>query len=128
MDVHHIVGDGVSTPLLFQRLDALYQGQTVPVPLTYKDYCVWRAALPGQEEEAAHWARRLAPLPEPLELPTDFPRDHQFDFRGGCHTFALSAADSEVCRAFCQAHQLTPFMYFAAVLGLLLARLSARPT
>ena len=126
VDVHHIVGDGVSTPLLFQRLDALYQGQTVPVPLTYKDYCVWRAALPGQEEEAAHWARRLAPLPEPLELPTDFPRDHQFDFRGGCHTFALSAADSEACRAFCQAHQLTPFMYFAAVFGLLLARLSGK--
>lgn len=126
VDVHHIIGDGVSTPLLFQRLDALYQGQTVPVRLTYKDYCVWRAALPGQMEEAAHWAERLAPLPEPLDLPTDFPREHRFDFQGGCHTFVLNSADAQRCRAFCQAHRLTPFMYFSAVFGLLLSRLSGK--
>jgi amino acid adenylation domain-containing protein len=126
MDVHHIVGDGVSTPVMLRRLNGFYAGETAEeLPLTYKDYAVWRESLPDDDAVAA-WKERLTPLPPPLDMPADLPRPHPFDFRGGMCRFTLPDELEAKCDEFCRARELTPFMLFAAAYGLLLSRASGR--
>lgn len=125
IDVHHIVGDGVSTPIMLRRLDALYAGASAAPEFTYKDYCCYRS-LNKDERSADAWAEHLSPLPSPLELPTDMSRPHPFDFRGGAVSFALSPADSDACRRLCREKELTPYMLFAAAFALVLSRVSGR--
>lgn len=126
MDVHHIVGDGVSTPILLKRLDRLYAGTDVrPPAFTYKDYCCYMRGKDGESGLSA-WLEHLAAPPAPLDLPTDMPRPHPFDFKGGAYTFSLPENIAAGCRDLCQEKELTPFMLFAAAFGLLLSRVSGR--
>ena len=126
LDSHHIVGDGLSTPVLLARLDDLYQGRRPQVPLTYKDYA-WAQAQ-REEDHASYefWQEQLLPLPEPLDLPTDQPRPREFDFRGEVYSRALDPRLGEALDAYCRTGGLTPFMVFFAAYGLLLCRLAGR--
>jgi amino acid adenylation domain-containing protein len=126
IDVHHIVGDGVSTPLMLKRLNALYCGGELPPPeLTYKDYCVWREGG-GDGTGLEDWKKHLLPLPEKLDMPADLPRPHPFDFKGGVCEFTLPDELAARCDSFCAERELTPFMLFSAAWGLLLSRASGK--
>lgn len=125
VDFHHIVSDGISTPLLIHRLDDFYNGAGSPPTLTYKDYCV-ALEQRGTSYAADTWIETLKDLPGALDLPTDLPRPRPFDFKGADITFKLSPDLSARCLSFCQTTQLTPFMFFSAAFGLLLANLSGK--
>ena len=127
MNLHHIIGDGLTTPILLSRLDALYRGQTAaPQPLTYLDYAWQLAQKAGRPDRLDYWTTRLADLPEALELPGDFSRNHEFDFRGGTVTHTLSRTLSEACDTFCTQKGISPYMFFLGAFGILLSRLSGK--
>lgn len=129
VDSHHIIGDGMSTPLVMERLDALYKGEepTNP-PVDYLDF----AYSQGEEEKtcsdenAAYWRKALTPLPEPLELPTDFARPLAFDFKGAQLGFSLTADFSDRCDRYCEESRITPFMLFVGAYSILLSRMSGK--
>ncbi|HEY0023408.1 MAG TPA: amino acid adenylation domain-containing protein, partial [Longimicrobium sp.] len=90
--MHHVVGDGWSTGVLFRELGALYAAEACGVPaalpgleVQYADYAAWqREHLRGEvlEGHLAFWKERLAGAPTLLELPTDRPRPAVQGFRG----------------------------------------------
>lgn len=124
MDVHHIVGDGVSTPLMMKRLDEFYRGGDAKPPrLTYRDYCVFRSKTDYSGDVAA-WAAHLSPLPAALELPGDLPKPRPFDFKGGLYSFELPAETGKACDRLCRERELTSFMLFISAYALLLSRVS----
>ena len=125
IDVHHIVGDGVSTPIMLKRLDALYGGALCAPEYTYKDYCCYLCEK-GADTALNAWAEHLSPVPAPLDLPADTARPHPFDFKGGAVRFSLPDELARDCREKCRESELTPFMLFAAAFGLLLGRVSGR--
>ena len=127
LNIHHIIGDGLTTPILLSRLDGLYRGQAPEAqPLNYLDYA-WHLAQKVQEAERLdYWTGRLANLPEPLELPGDFPRPHTFDFRGGSVSLVISPELSARCDTFCAQKGISPYMLFLAAFGVLLSRLSGK--
>jgi amino acid adenylation domain-containing protein len=126
IDVHHIVGDGVSTPIMLRRLDALYSGAENAAPeYTYKDYCCYLRAK-GDGDALSAWAEHLSPTPAPLDLPGDAARPRPFDFRGGALRFTLSDAEAEACRGLCRDKELTPFMLFSAAYALMLSRAAGK--
>jgi len=126
LNLHHIIGDGLTTPILLSRLDALYRGQTLPQSrLSYLDYA-WKLSQAADSKQLDYWKDALSPLPEPLELPGDFPRPHTFDFRGGTASLALSPALSDACDAFCKEKGVSPYMFFLCAFGVLLSRLSGK--
>lgn len=127
LNIHHIIGDGLTTPILLSRLDALYRGQTAaPQALTYLDYAWHLSQSADQPGRLDYWKERLTALPEPLELPSDFPRSHTFDFCGNTISHALSRELSDACDAFCVKKGVSPYMFFLAAFGLLLSRLSGK--
>ena len=127
LNIHHIIGDGLTTPVLLSRLDRLYRGETLPAqPLTYLDYAWHLAQQEAGDGRLDYWKERLSPLPEPLELPGDFTRTRDFDFRGRTISHTLSPELSRACDDFCARKGVSPYMFFLAAFGLLLSRLSGK--
>ena len=127
LNIHHIIGDGLTTPILLSRLDELYRGQSLPkASLNYLDYAWYLTQQKDTEVHLPYWKEHLADLPEPLDIPSDFPRSHEFDFKGDTVSFSLSRELSESCDAFCTRKGISPYMFFLGVFGLLMSRLSGK--
>lgn len=129
IDLHHIICDGISSPLLLKRLDALYSKEHEDVEaeaLTYLDYaCYWEQNSKQTDPDTAdYWKRVLSIEGEPMALPTDNARPRRFDYLGQKQEFCLTAELSAACDAFCDAHGISAYMLFAGVFGILLSKVS----
>lgn len=128
IDVHHIIGDGMSTPLVLAALEKYYQGaeQTI-AELGYHDYAY--AMMKAKEEDTAdqeYWKEHLEPLPDPLMLPTDYPRNKQFDFKGGSYHYVLSTEAYRSSKVLCENTGISPYMLFLGAYGILLSAVSGK--
>ena len=70
LDMHHLISDGLTTPLLLDHLDRLYRGESRKTPLTYKD-AAWAMQDGPAEADLEFWQKTLTPLPKPQLLPQD---------------------------------------------------------
>ena len=124
-DMHHLISDGISTPILLRRLDALYHGKTPSFSsVSYRDYVCWQEAKGPCEQALSYWESRLSGVSAPLELPTDYPRQKGFSFSGGKLFLSLDAGLSAACESYCEKNELSPYMLFMAAFGLLLSKIS----
>ena len=73
-----------------------------------------------------YWADQLSAPPQPLELPTDRPRQKAFDYAGAKLHFTLGERQSTACERYCEQNGLSPYMLFSAAFGLVLSRLSGQ--
>jgi amino acid adenylation domain-containing protein len=133
--MHHVVGDGWSTAVLFRELSALYgayrDGRESPLAalgVQYADYAAWqRERLRGEtlDRELAYWRERLAGAPALLELPADHPRPAVQTYRGARVTAEISAELQERLQALALREGATLFMVLLGAFQLLLARYGA---
>ena len=128
VDSHHIIGDGMSTPVILQRLDSAYRGNTLSVEWDYYDYVHTDANSDSDEKKASlsYWVDHLKKLPDALDLPTDFTRPKKFDYKGENIELDISETDSKAIRSFCLEHGYSEYVVFLAAYGLLLSALSGR--
>ena len=101
VNVHHIVTDGWSMPIVFREMEELYEayarGLPSPLPelpIQYADYSAWqREYLTGEtlRRQVDYWRRHLEGAPT-LELPSDRPRPPVLSHRGGIYRFLWPAA------------------------------------
>jgi non-ribosomal peptide synthetase component F len=127
IDMHHIIGDGLSTATLLRQLDALYRGESLQLPsVDFKDYAYWYATHREEVSQPLkeYWKDALAGLEGPPDIPTDFPRPKQFDFKGDKITVELPAEQVLRLNAFCKERELSPYMLFTAAFALFLAKVS----
>ncbi|NKQ55825.1 AMP-binding protein, partial [Amycolatopsis sp. K13G38] len=128
LTVHHIAWDGFTFNVLSHDLSALYREDTTgqpanldPLPVQYADFAVWQRTNPvGKDYE--YWRRELDPAPEPLPLPTDFPRPAVRSSRGDRRVRTFDPALTDRAAAFAQARGVTPFMVVFASYAALLHR------
>jgi len=127
IDCHHIIGDGMSAPLVMSRLDRFYRGEKPSVPFHYYDY-VYSLSKTGKEErDLRFWTEHLKNLPEALVLPSDRTcPSGSFDFKGGEVEFSLDAKQSGEVREFCAKSGTSEFVLFLSAFGLLLSDLAQR--
>ena len=133
LDSHHIIGDGMSTPLLLERLNKAYCGRETAVYFCYPDY-LYTLSQRQQEEtdqvlssaSADYWKRHLAGFTEALTLPADFARPHRFDFRGREYRWVLSEPDTKSVREFSKEQGISPYVLFLAAFTVLLSRISQK--
>ncbi|MBU7314571.1 non-ribosomal peptide synthetase [Paenibacillus oleatilyticus] len=93
LDMHHIIGDGLSNDILMEELGILYANADLPeLRLHYKDYAVWQNRLAAQGELAkqeAYWLGQFVGSLPVLQLPTDRPRPKVSDHRGDVIQFRI---------------------------------------
>ncbi|MEU8896428.1 non-ribosomal peptide synthase/polyketide synthase [Nocardia sp. NPDC048505] len=138
--IHHIAADGWSLTPLARDLTAAYEARcagTEPgwaaLPVQYADYGLWQQRVLGSETDPGsvagrqleYWTRRLADLPDCLELPADRPRPHTASHRGASVSATLDAQLHAAVVALARQHGVTVFMVLHAALAGLLARLSS---
>ena len=131
LDSHHLVGDGMSTTLILQRLDRAYTEGSLKVEWDYYDYiCAGLQADKGdassKNSELAYWREHLKELPEPLVLPGDYARPKKFDYKGREYEVVLSHKESEACDIFCGERGISGFTLFLAAYGILLSAVAGR--
>lgn len=127
LNIHHIIGDGLTTPILLKRLDALYSGSAAASSgLSYLDYAWYLSKRETDSDIVGYWKKHLAELPETLDIPADFARSHDFDFRGGKTVHTLSPELSRQCDEFCAREGISPYAFFLASFGILLSRVSGK--
>ncbi len=134
LNLHHIVSDGWSSPILVRETVACYEAALSgrpaalePLPIQYADFAVWqRARLAGPELESqlAAWRQALSGAPLALRLPLDRPRPPVRDGRGAVLSFELPDAATDRLRELAAAEGATPFMVLLAGWGLFLGRLA----
>ncbi|MDZ5604327.1 amino acid adenylation domain-containing protein [Pseudomonas sp. RP23018S] len=127
LNMHHIVSDAWSNPILMHDLARAYQGQPLQRPaIQYADYARWQREdyphSPGHDAAAAYWRTYLGDALAPLQLPTEHPRNDDRPTVAATHRMPLPRAQVERLNAFCQRHGLTPFGVLLGAWQLLLGR------
>lgn len=129
VDVHHMIGDGMSTPVILQRLDEAYRKGTCSVKWNYYDYLYALRQNKTRDmiqRDLDYWKDHLQDLPDPLVLPGDSSRPKQFDYKGCEHEIVLAAQESAAYDRFCKDHGISEFALFLAAYGILLSAVSGK--
>ncbi|MDI9894479.1 amino acid adenylation domain-containing protein [Rhodococcus sp. IEGM 1381] len=137
--LHHIAGDGWSTPLLTRDLSNAYvarvDGQVPdwePLAVQYADYALWQREQLGRDDEDSlqsrqlgYWKQQLADLPAELDLPTDHRRPAVASYRGRHARIDLDTSTHARLIQVAREVGVTPFMVLQGALAVLLSRLGA---
>ncbi len=135
---HHAVFDGWSADLFYRDLAAAYQAALAdwpadkpllpPVPASFADYAVWRAARDTRREAAdlRWWGEHLSGVPTVLDLPRDRPRPAEQTYAGEMLHTALDESTDGAIRALARSLGSTPSTVLLAAFGQLLRRLTGR--
>jgi len=124
LDMHHIVGDGMSAGNLFREFCDSYNGlELEPLTHQYKDYCEWMQTrdLNMQKE---YWLKEFEEEISVLNIPTDYPRTLTRNLEGGMVSTEL---DTEICdqmESFLAKHNMTDYMLFLSATMVLLSKYS----
>ncbi|NRR20015.1 edeine non-ribosomal peptide synthetase EdeL [Brevibacillus sp. MS2.2] len=127
-DMHHIISDGISKSILLEEFCNLYQGQVLPeLSVQAKEFAWWQreqAAEIGWAEHEAYWLDAFSQQPQPLAIPTDYPRPQTMTFDGDELLTELSGEWLEKLDSFTRQSSSTLYMLLLAVYSVLLSKYS----
>jgi amino acid adenylation domain-containing protein len=136
LNFHHIIADGSSLAIFYQELAVLYNAarnsQAAPLPelsIQYADYAAWQHGWLKSDAfdvQLAYWKRRLADMPAPVELPTDFDHPALPAHRGARLTRQLAAELTASLKIISRQQGVTLFMTLFATFNILLSRISGQ--
>lgn len=132
INTHHIASDGWSVDVMEKEMYAYYDAYCnndtsfalPPLQIQYKDYAVWqRGYLSGDilNNQLSYWKNKLSGF-QTLELPTDYPRPGEKDYRGAIQGFTISEATTRQLRALAQQYGVTLYSMLLSSFNVLLAK------
>jgi lichenysin synthetase B len=125
IDLHHIIVDGVSLPVLAaDLLDP--SADREPPALRYRDYACHQAEQPPSPDQA-YWQRAFAGPRRRPDLPLDEPRPPLRSLAGAELAFAIDSSRTTELRELARLAGGTLFTVLAAGLAALLAELTGEP-
>jgi surfactin family lipopeptide synthetase A/fengycin family lipopeptide synthetase B len=126
IDMHHIVSDGLSGPIMLRELERLYMGDELPpLEIQYKDYSVWLNERQAGEEMKAHeeyWKTQFSGELSVLNMPLDYSRPALQSFNGQTLQFVLQPGLSRAVRELAQDTGTTLYALLLAAYQVLLSK------
>jgi tyrocidine synthetase-3 len=130
VDMHHIIGDGVSIGVLVREFRALYEGRLLPgLRIQYRDYAQWQDSERVRkkiEEQQGFWLKEFGHEVPVLELPLDYARPAVQSYEGHVLRFRLSDQESRKLTQLTAEHGVTLFMMGMALFNTLLSKLGSQ--
>ena len=128
VDVHHIIGDGVSTVLMTRQFTEVYRGKTIPeLRLQYRDYAEWQNSKAVKERiivQEEYWIKEFESEIPILNLPTDYLRPLVQSFKGRAIEFKIGMEETTALNALAMGEGTTLYMVMITVFSILLSKLS----
>jgi len=131
INMHHIISDGWSIPVLFREIAACYAvyshdgvAALPELPIQYADYAIWqRDSLQAERLEAqlSFWRKRLEGVAA-LKLPADRPRAAVQSCRGAKDSVTLSSTVVAQLKTLSRQEGVTLFMSVLAAFQAFLCR------
>jgi tyrocidine synthetase-3 len=130
VDLHHIISDGVSHEILVRDFLALNEGKNLPpLRVQYKDFSEWQESEKEKKnlkQQEKYWLKEFEGEIPVLELPTDYPRPVEQSFEGNNVNFEMTEKETQELKAMALTRGSTLFMVLAAVVNILLSKLSGQ--
>jgi amino acid adenylation domain-containing protein len=130
VDMHHIITDGISQPILIKDFMSFYAGEKPPFQrLRYRDYSQWQNSKKRKEDIQAQENFWLTEFPGEiplLKLPTDFPRPEIQSFEGKRVPFELYEDETRKLDEIARSEGATLFMVLLAAYNIFLSKLSGQ--
>ncbi|WDV92904.1 non-ribosomal peptide synthetase/type I polyketide synthase [Brevibacillus parabrevis] len=134
IDMHHLISDETSYQLLIKDFLAFYKGEELPaLPVQYKDYAEWHAAMrgtPAFEKQKQYWLAQFAngEHETKLQLPTDFKPPLVQSFEGDFVSFHIDRDTTERFKSMLKQEAATVNMGLLAVYAVLLSKICQQET
>lgn len=128
LDVHHIAADGMSMNVILQEFARLYDGVSLgPVKRQYRhavEEIESRKGLPDYKAEEQYWLKEMAGEIPLLDLPADWPRSGEMDFRGDKCGLVIDPERTRRLEALAREHGASLYMVLLGTYVTLLHRLT----
>ncbi|MDW3192234.1 MAG: amino acid adenylation domain-containing protein [Cytophagales bacterium] len=130
IDMHHIIGDGVSQGILISEFLDLYEGRSLPeVEVHYKDYAEWqksdsKTSRPNRDKD--FWLKEFKEELNAITLPLDYDRPRIKNYSGRTEDFVIAGDKLRQIEALNQREGTTMFMTLLAIFNVLLSRISGQ--
>ena len=133
-NMHHIISDGWSMNILVGEFAVFYdafsagnpaRAQLPPLAIQYADFAHWQRQWLKDEaldEQINFWKEKIGLNPEPLNLPTDFPRPSVQTFNGHSEAVTVPADVLSALKDLSKQEGVTLFMTLLAAFQTLLHR------
>lgn len=124
IDMHHIIGDGMSDEIFINEFNALYKGEILePLTCQYKDYSEWMRTR-DLSDQRAYWVSEFSDEIPVLDMPTDYPRPLKQSFRGMVTGVATGRKLGEKIKKLARENHATEYMVFLSAAMILLGKYS----
>jgi amino acid adenylation domain-containing protein/non-ribosomal peptide synthase protein (TIGR01720 family) len=128
LDMHHMIGDGMSMINFIGEFSALYNGMTLQSPvLQYKDYSEWVRAR-KQTNQRDYWLQEFEDEIPVLDMPLDYIRPKVQSYHGTVAETELGSALSAKIRKMAKETGTTEYMILLSSLMILLSKYSRQDT
>lgn len=126
MDMHHIIGDGMSMGILTQEFSKLYNGEILSKEVhQYKDYSEWIQDK-NLDKQKEYWIQQFEDEVPVLNLPLDFSRPQKQEYEGKTVRTTSGAALKESISKIAQETKTTEYMIFMSALMVLMEKYSCQ--
>ncbi|RUT68621.1 amino acid adenylation domain-containing protein [Flavobacterium cupreum] len=128
LDIHHIVIDAASFEVLIAEFQSLYgKGELKDLTIQYRDFVVWQENKLRDKQlttEREFWLSEYNVVPEPLNMPFDFPKSNVKNAEGSTVSFEISTAKREKLENICKQHGVTMSGMTLTIFYVLLSKLT----
>ena len=122
IDIHHIISDGGTMPVLFKELNELYMGRDISTDVVqYGEFAVQEVNL---EESEKYWLSVFDDEIPVLELPTDTQRTDKQSFNGNSVYDVIDIGLHNKIAEKCKELNITPYVFYMTCFNILLAKFS----
>lgn len=122
VDIHHIVGDGMSFVTFLRELGQAYGNESLAeVKTQYRDYSEWMKTRDLSAQES-FWLECYKELPETVNMPLDFARPNQESYEGAMIYERFEQELCEKVKQFAKEQDVTEYMVFLSALMVLISK------
>ncbi len=121
VDMHHIIVDGETMPVLFKELNELYMGRELPDTVQYGEFAVKDGYT---QENEKYWLDVFNREVPDLVLPMDFARKESQTFNGNVHYDLIDISLHERIKKKCKKLDITPYVFYMACFNIMLSKYS----
>lgn len=128
LNIHHIILDGVSLSVIMKEFLEIYHGgELQPLEVHYKEFADWQQkslSTENMKKQENYWLNVFNDSVPTLELPTDYHRPKEKNYRGDLYHFKIESTLKKRINEYAKESKATLNMILHAFFSMLISKYS----